>query len=104
MNTAVKQERLLRNIGDLTAKIVLSNLGDVLSIDQDLAAVNVRETEKDPSKSALTRARVTDKAHFLSSLNRYVQTVEECIIGTVMGKDDVLKFNTTIMNMRCFRI
>ena len=88
----MEQRDVLRHHADRFAQAVLGDAGDVLSVDEDAAGLNVIETLQQREHRRLSGPRGTDQADAFSGREIQVQ-VFEYLLAVAVAELDVLEFH-----------
>ena len=83
---AVEQRRVLRHHGDGAAQAALGDLGDVLAVDQDPAALQVVEPLDQLDEGRLARARRPDQRQPLARRDAQGEVVVERRLGGLVAE------------------
>lgn len=92
----MEKDRILRDEGDLPAQRFESDLGNLLTIDEDLPLVQGEEAENEIDESRLAGARVADEADLFPAANMDMLVLEKLLLA-IMERDiikDDLPFET----------
>ena len=73
---AMQQRRVLRDHADCGTQALLSDAGDVLSVDRDAAMFEIVETQEQIDERGFAGARTTDESDALARTNREVEFVQ----------------------------
>src|SRR5262249_6565133 len=83
----VEQVGILRDQAELRMQRVLSHGTDVMSVDEDLAALGIIQPQYQAHESGFARSREAHQANTLSRGNRDIQVLEYRLLGRIAESD-----------------
>ena len=95
---AVKQYGFLRHQADRLAQTFLSDLGNVLAVDEDASAIEVVEALNEFDKGALAAAGMAHQADAFAGADGYGKIVVQRRYLARVAKRDVVELDTAAWN------